>query len=211
VEGSEQSCGPVLIADGDAKSRSAAGGLLRSVGLAVIEASNGGEALATARRVNPPLVIMDVDLPHLSGYEVSRQLRAHFGDEIAIMFVSGDRVEPRDRVAGLYLGADDYLVKPFDPGEFLARVNRLLARSNRGIGPPLPQSQLTRRENEVLSLLAQGVPQTAIARDLVISPKTVGNHIQNVLRKLGAHSRAQAVALSYRNGLVSDDTHAPER
>jgi DNA-binding NarL/FixJ family response regulator len=133
---------------------------------------------------------------------VCRQLKAEFGDRIAVVFVSGDRVEPRDRIAGLYLGGDDYVTKPFDPGELLARVRRLLPHLAEEAEPPPTLLTLTPREREVLALLAGGMPQAAIAVELMISPKTVANHIQNFLRKLGAHSRAEAVALSFRHGLA---------
>jgi two-component system nitrate/nitrite response regulator NarL len=127
------------------------------------------------------------------------------------VFVSSDRVEPRDRVAGLYLGADDYLPKPFDPGELLAHVRRLLPHA------PTPEpaagaGALTTREREVLLLLARGDSQSAIAANLGISSKTVGNHLQNILAKLGVHSRAEAVALAYRHGMAraAPEAHAAD-
>jgi DNA-binding NarL/FixJ family response regulator len=121
------------------------------------------------------------------------------------MFVSEERVEPFDRVAGLQLGADDYVVKPFAPEEFVARVRRMVMRSASddpaGVG-----TKLTRREAEVLQLLASGLTQPEIARQLVISESTVASHIEHILEKLDVHSRAQAVALALRSGLVSVPT-----
>jgi len=202
VEASDQSCGPVLVADADAQARAALCHVLETVGLPTVQASTGEDALDKARRSHPDLVILDVGLPLLSGYEVCRQLKTEFGDRIAIVFVSGDRVEPYDRVAGLYVGGDDYLAKPFDPGELLARVRRLLPHAMPEPESRLRRTTLTGREREVLALLASGRSQAVIALELRISPKTVGNHLQNILAKLGAHSRAEAVALSYRDGLV---------
>ena len=115
------------------------------------------------------------------------------------MFVSGERVEPCDRVAGLLLGADDYVVKPFAPDELIARVRRLVVRSASD-EPGALRSKLTRREQEVLQLLASGLTQPEIARELVISSSTVASHIEHILDKLGVHSRAQAVALALRSG-----------
>jgi DNA-binding NarL/FixJ family response regulator len=113
------------------------------------------------------------------------------------------------------MGGDDYLTKPCHPDELLARVRRLIARSRDGriSWQRAPgDASLTSRELEVLRLLAGGMRPKEIARELVISPKTVANHIQRVLGKLGAHSSAEAVAIAYREGfdgssrsLTSDD------
>jgi DNA-binding NarL/FixJ family response regulator len=143
----------------------------------------------------------------VSGYEVCRELREAFNGDIAIIFVSGERTEPYDRVAGLLLGADDYIVKPFDDGELLARVRGALRHSDaapRGAtnGSESSIAVLTAREREVLKLLAWGLTQVDIASKLVISPKTVGTHIQRILSKLGVHSRAQAVVLAHQQGLA---------
>jgi DNA-binding NarL/FixJ family response regulator len=147
----------------------------------------------------------------VSGYEVCRELRDTFGDDLAIIFLSGDRTEPHDRVAGLLLGADDYIVKPFDEGELLARIRSSLRRSapsnDGGADSAATDASLTSREREVLSLLARGLSQADIAGTLVISPKTVGTHIQRVLAKLGVHSRAQAVALAHTQGLADVEGH----
>jgi len=118
------------------------------------------------------------------------------------MFVSGERVEPFDRVAGLLLGADDYVVKPFAPDEFTARVRRMVMRSASD-DPGAVGTKLTRREAEILQLLTSGLTQQEIAGQLVISESTVASHIEHILDKLAVHSRAQAVALALRSGLVT--------
>lgn len=181
--------------------------LLARIGYTAIEADDGSRAMEAAKRKRPALVLLDVNLSGVSGYEVCRQLRDAFGQEISIIFVSGDRTEPYDRVAGLLLGADDYIVKPFDEGELLARVRNSLRHSEpvtRGVvnGSRSSIESLTLREREVLRLLARGLSQPDIAGKLVISPKTVGTHIQRILGKLGVHSRAQAVVLAHEEGLV---------
>jgi DNA-binding NarL/FixJ family response regulator len=156
--------------------------------------------MAAARRHPPKLVLLDVRLPDVSGYEVCRELRDEFGDEVGIMFLSGERTEGLDRAAGLLVGADDYVVKPFSADELLARVRLRLPAP--GIIPS-PASDLTKRELEVLRLLAAGLSQKEVAAKLVISPKTVAAHVQHVLGKLGVHSRTQAVAHAYRLGLLN--------
>ena len=124
------------------------------------------------------------------------------GEQLLVFFLSGMRTEPLDRVAGLMLGADDFIVKPFDPDELVARVRRFVSRKglaqaqdgeNRG-------PQLTRREIEILDLLVEGRRQKEIATLLVISHKTVATHIQNLLGKFGVHSRAELIARAYQLG-----------
>ena len=73
-------------------------------------------------------MILDVRLPDLSGYEVCRELRDRLGASVPVMFVSGERIESFDRVAGLLVGGDDYLVKPFELDELVARARRLVER-----------------------------------------------------------------------------------
>ena len=125
-----------------------------------------------------------------------------------MILVSASQTDAFDRMAGLMLGADDYLSKPLDPGELLARVKRSLAArrtdSERKRERPRAKGEdsgLSPREREILGLLAEGRTQGQIAGDLVISSKTVATHIQHILSKLGVHTRAQAVALAFRRGL----------
>jgi DNA-binding NarL/FixJ family response regulator len=110
-----------------------------------------------------------------------------------------------DRVAGLLLGADDFIVKPFDPGELVARARRVAVRQRLSQADPVPNPatpKLTPREREVLALLAEGRRQNEIAHELSISWKTVGTHVQNMLSKFGVHSRAELVARAYRENLT---------
>src|SRR5919202_4550452 len=144
----------ILIADDDAESRSLAAAVLQRVGYHVLEVDNGDGAIDGARLQLPRLVILEVNLPALSGYEVCHQLKEEFRS-LPIILVSGERTEPFDRVAGMLIGADDYLVKPFAPDELLVRVRRLVRTT-----PPVASvvaSRLTPRENEVLCHLAEGL------------------------------------------------------
>ena len=195
---------PVLVVDDDENYCQFVTRLLERAGYTTEARRTGEEALAAARAQRPALVILDIKLPGLSGYEVCRELKDAFGSGIPVIFVTGVRTEPFDRAAGLLLGADDYIVKPFEAGEFLARVRRLLSPTAALVWlPEGSAAALTRREREVLLLLAEGLDQAAIAERLVISPTTVSTHLQHVLEKLGVHSRAQAVAFAHRVGLAS--------
>jgi DNA-binding NarL/FixJ family response regulator len=197
----------ILIVDDDRQSRTLMSRVLSRAGYSTYETEAGEEALAAAKRARPALVIVEALLPGMSGYEVCRELKDEFGEALPIVFVSGNRTEPGDRVAGLLLGGDDYVVKPFDPDELLARVRRLLpAPLNDG----RRADKLTTRELHVLSLLVDGLTQSEIAEKLFISPKTVGKHIEHILAKLGVHSRAQAVALAVRNGTIEAHRPAPD-
>jgi DNA-binding NarL/FixJ family response regulator len=200
---------PILVADGDRASRRAIGRLLQRIGHDIVEAKTGPEALDIATRLKTRLVILEVHLEQISGYEVCQELREQFGAEISIIFISSERTTVSDRVAGLLVGADDYIVKPFDPDELLARVRAAWRRvdvepGRNGDNTLSPAWSLTPREREVLELLAVGLRQAEIAAALVISPKTVGGHIQRILTKLSVHSRAQAVAVAHQEGLVAD-------
>jgi DNA-binding NarL/FixJ family response regulator len=202
----EGDCGSVLIIDDDAGFRALVGAVLRRVGHEITEASSGSEALAQALADRPSLVLLDVDLPGVTGYEVCHELRDAYGPDLPIVFVSGTRIERLDLVGGLLVGADDYLVKPLDPDELLARVRRHLSRSGHpggGRNGNGAGSTLTKREREILALLASGLDQRAIANELVISSKTVATHIQRILAKLRVGSRAQAVAFAHRHGLTA--------
>ena len=195
-----RSCGAILIVDDDGGLRTLLATLLEGAGHTVLSVATGEEALAAAKREPPALAILDVNLPGVCGYEVCHRLRALYGDGLPILFVSGERTESFDRVAGLLVGGDDYLVKPFAPDELLARVASLLRRApSNGHGLA---SLLTTRELEILRLLADGRGQSEIASELVITSKTVATHIERILGKLGVHSRTQAVALAYRDGLL---------
>jgi DNA-binding NarL/FixJ family response regulator len=191
--------GVVLIADEDSTSRDQLADVLEAAGYEIVQAASGEEALEAARKSEPSIVLLEVPLGGLSGYEVCRALR-EVTREMPIVFVSGARTESYDRVAGLLLGADDYIVKPYAPDELLARVRHLVRRSQ-SITSPVA-SNLTKREREILRLLADGLRQDEIAERLFISRKTVSTHVANILRKLGVRTQTQAVALAFRDEMT---------
>jgi DNA-binding NarL/FixJ family response regulator len=193
---------PVLIADEDKASRTQLAGLLQANGFRVVQVASGEQALQAVKQTRPSIALLEIPLGHLSGYEVCRTLRSELGESLPIVFVSASRTESYDRVAGLLLGADDYIVKPYAPDELLTRVRNLVRRS-RPLAPAVVTG-LTKREREVLQLLAEGLRSDEIGDRLFISRKTVATHIENILRKLGVRSQAQAVAVAYRGHLDVD-------
>jgi DNA-binding NarL/FixJ family response regulator len=195
----------ILLVDDNPTFRTFVRLLLERAGFSVDEAANGDEALAAAHANPPNLVLLDVCLPGSSGYEVLRELHETVDRDLPVVLVSGRRTDKEDVVSALLLGSDDYLVKPFDPDELLARVRRSLHRgrpraSMRETAARSDLGVLTARELEVLELLSDGLSQSDIALRLVVSPRTVGTHIQHILTKLDVHSRAQAVGMALRSG-----------
>jgi DNA-binding NarL/FixJ family response regulator len=188
----------VLVADRDPAIRHRITGAFARLGYAAVEAADGEAALQALRARTPALVIAEVALPEVSGYELCREVKDAHDDGVGVILLSALRTEPFDRVAGLLLGADDYLVKPFDTDELLARSRRFLRGAEQKAAEGSRLRMLTPRETEVLDLLLDGLPQNEIAARLVISPKTASTHLQRILTKLGAHSRAQAVAIALR-------------
>jgi DNA-binding NarL/FixJ family response regulator len=199
--------GPILVVDQDADFRRRVSRPLEQAGYSIREAANGRAALEAAREERPELVILEVVLPEMSGYEICRELKDLLGEGLPIILVSGERTDTIDRVAGLLIGADEYLVKPFALDELLAHIRALIRRT---APPMLPQptvlSELTKRELEVLRLIAEGWEQVEIAQQLVISPKTVSTHTQNIFRKLGVRNRVQAVAAAHQLELLGPAT-----
>ena len=198
------SAAPILIVDDDQAFSGFVQLVLEGAGYSTLTATTGEDALRIARAECPAVVVLDIILPTLNGYEVCHGLREMLGESTAIVFVSGERTDSVDVSSGLLVGADDYMVKPVDPGELVARVGALSrrVRAKRNGDAPEPTARLTPREREILALLAEGRNQRDIARALSISPKTVGIHIEHVLGKLDVHSRAEAVAAAYRRNLI---------
>src|SRR5436305_1152183 len=195
-------CGDVVLVDGDPAFRGFLTGVLERAAYTTVGVGNAEDAITTVAERTADIVLTDVELPGVSGYELCRELKAEYGSALPIMMISGTRTEPFDRAAGILLGADDYMVKPIDAGELVARVWRLVRcrpQTNgaaNGAGTKL--DVLSSRERQVLALLSEGADQDQIAQTLFISPKTVATHIQRTLTKLGVRSRTQAVALALR-------------
>lgn len=130
----------VLVVDDDPHIRQLLVFALEKAGLAAREAGDGEAALAAVAEDAPDLVILDINMPKLDGLEVCRRIRAE-GD-LPILFLSS-RDDEIDRVLGIELGGDDYVIKPFSPREIVARVSAILRRSARGAAAPAAAGTLT--------------------------------------------------------------------
>ncbi len=180
------------------------------------EAADGEEAVAQAQRLAPDVILMDLVMPRLDGVGAMRALRASAPESRVIVltsFLEDDRLLPAIRA-----GAAGYLLKNVEPTELArairaARAGEVLidpsvaARLVQAIGEPLASGtpgpeRLTRREREVLELIAAGRSNKRIALELEISEKTVKAHVGHVLAKLGVSDRTQAALLAVRDGLV---------
>ncbi|MFF2484832.1 LuxR C-terminal-related transcriptional regulator [Microbacterium sp. NPDC058062] len=172
--------------------------LLGRLGLSAVAFATATQAAAQLNGVAPEVAILEVED---GGCGFLRELRDRYGPEMPAVLVSADRTTPADVVAGLLVGADDYAAESMDAEEFLARVRRLIERTRpaRGATADLRRlSSLTPRERQVLALTTEGMSQKQVATEMGISIKTVGAHMQNLLGKLGVHSRMEAVALAAR-------------
>jgi DNA-binding NarL/FixJ family response regulator len=192
--------GVVLVVSSEASTRRLLSKLFQREGHLTTEVSSGADALTASDRREIALVVVDLGLEDISGFELCHELRERRGSDLVIILVSLDKPERLDGVAGFLIGADDYVAAPFHPDELLARARRLLDRSARN--GSVRGLDLTAREAEVLRLMAEGLGRDTIAQKLYISRKTVATHAQHILTKLGVHSRAEAVALAYRAGLI---------
>ena len=178
--------------------------LLGRLGLSAVAFATVTQAAAQLNGVAPEVAILEVED---GGCGFLRELRDRYGPELPAVLVSADRTTPADVVAGLLVGADDYAAESMDTEEFLARVRRLIERTRpaRGATVDLRRlSTLTPRERQVLALTTEGMSQKQVATEMGISIKTVGAHMQNLLGKLGVHSRMEAVALAARATATSE-------
>jgi two-component system OmpR family response regulator len=177
----------VLVVDDDPHIRQLLVFALEKAGLGAREASDGEAALVSVAQARPDLVILDINMPRLDGLEVCRRLRAQ--GELPILFLSS-RDDEIDRILGIELGADDYVVKPFSPREVVARVQAILRRARGPATAPVSATSvvhgklrldleswiahwadqeisLTVTEFEILKILA-GAPTRVFSRDLII-------------------------------------------
>jgi DNA-binding NarL/FixJ family response regulator len=184
----------------------------------VATAATGAEAVAAAAATGPGVVVMDLHMPELDGVEATRRILAAQPDVAVLVLTMYE--DDGFLVAALKAGARGYLLKGASHSA-IARALRSIVAGEAVFGTGVaeqvlgrltgrvratdPFPDLTPREREILALLGQGYGNQAIARKLFLSPKTVRNHIANILSKLGAPDRAQAIAMAREAGLGTDE------
>ncbi|ELR97077.1 response regulator transcription factor [Gloeocapsa sp. PCC 73106] len=183
-------------------------------GYNVISAENGKQALNILQQEIPDMIICDVMMPEVDGYSLVQQIRENSQtSSIPIMLLSA-KGQSQDRVKGLNIGADVYMVKPFEPEELVAQVESTLKQINRlkgqvnqeGKAPPtiqIPhQVDLTPTEQRVIYLLAQGMANQEIAQSLNVSKRTIESHVSNMLNKTSLHNRTELARWAMENNLA---------
>ena len=210
----------MLLVDDHDLFRSGLRSLLEEQGLQVVgEADNGGEALRLVGELAPDVVVMDLKMPGLTGVETTRQVTSIAPrTRVVVLTISVDDDDVMDAVVA---GACGYLLKDSSIDTLIAGI-RAAASGESLISPQIAtkvlqqlraqtadttaaktiRTELSERELEVLRLIANGKDNAEIARELFISPKTVKNHISNILMKLQIENRIQAAVYAVRSGLV---------
>lgn len=207
----------VLLIDDHTLFRLGLKGLLERSGIEVVAASTGQSGLHMAAQIQPDVILLDMRMPNMDGLEVLKALREQ-GTQSPITMLTTSTDE-NDLVRTLRNGAQGYLLKDMDPKDLVAALQKIrdgetvvapqlagtLARAlqDKPVVEPVktPLSELTPREMEILSHLAEGQSNKAIARDLGISDGTVKLHVKAILRKLEVRSRVEAAVIAVEQGL----------
>ncbi len=179
----------------------------------VAEAATGEEAIETVAEVKPEVVFMDVRMPGMGGLEATKIIKEIApGTKVILFTVEESRSAIADAIAA---GVSGYLLKDVSADE-LVKAARLALEGKAVIHPSLtrafieevqqvdrrPDAPLSKREAEILQMVAYGATTKEVAHDLAISPHTVKTHLERIFEKLGANDRAQAVAIAIRRGIV---------
>jgi two-component system response regulator NreC len=213
----------VLLVDDHAVVRSGLRMLLESQSDMEIvgEAESGEEALQLTRKVRPDVILMDIAMPDMTGIEATRRVKER--DEDAAVLALTMHEDDQYFFEMLNAGASGYLPKRAAPDELVTAI-RTVSRGEVFLYPslatrlvkdylqrveagdqPVIYDELTPREREVLILIAEGLTNAEIAEELVISPKTVDSHRENIMRKLNLHSRIDLVKYAIKKGLIELD------
>lgn len=212
----------ILIVDDDLGTRLSISDYLEVSSYSVLTAVDGKEALEMVEAYRPHLMVTDITMPRMNGYELVRRVRQHPALRLLPVIFLTARNKTEERIQGYQSGADLYLPKPFELKELGAAIRNLLERSQimqsesrlhyedaRVSSPPqtddIQHHQLflmTQREQQVLLLLTRGLSNAAIGTQLHLSPRTVEKYVSSLLRKTETSNRAELVGFALKHGLV---------
>ncbi len=208
----------LLVVDDEAILLKAVAATLRAEGYEVATARSGTDALVRVNQTMPDLIISDIRMPGMDGYELARILRSNARTSLVPIIFLTAKGERKDRIDGFRSGVDAYLTKPFDPDELLAVVAGILSRMER-TGAEIARlmnsikgeeigdtefefdEDFTEAETRVARLVADGLSNKEVASELNLSVRTVEGHISNILSKKGWTSRVEIARHIIKRGL----------
>ena len=210
--------GRVLLIEDDARLAAMVSEYLGGAGHRVTQAANGASGLERLAKEPYDALVLDLSLPDIDGLEVCRRLRARW--ELPVLMLTA-RGEAMDRIVGLEIGADDYLPKPFEPRELLARLNALLRRANRPTKPSVLRFGRLEIDRDARSVRVEGVERTmtSFQFDLLVAlAESAGRVLSREAlmdlmkgEKLEAFDRSIDVHVSRIRAAIEDDAKKPRR
>ncbi|MGL4621814.1 response regulator transcription factor [Chroococcidiopsis sp.] len=213
----------ILVVDDDPGTRLAISDYLEMAGYSVITAADGQQGLDMVETYRPHLMVTDIVMPRMNGYQLVRSVRQHPSFRLLPVIFLTERNKTEERIQGYQSGADLYLPKPFELQELGAAIRNLLERSQmiqseyrlsqeEGLRPQTTATaigekldlpfHLTQREQEVLVMLTHGLSNAQIGSHLHLSPRTVEKYVSNLLRKTETNNRAELVGYAMKHRLV---------
>lgn len=220
----------ILVVDDDLGTRLSISDYLELSGYIVITADDGQEALEIVEEYHPDLIVTDIVMPRMNGYELVRQVRQKPAFRLLPVILLTARIKTQERILGYQSGCDLYLPKPFELEELAAAIRNLLERSqimkseygfshqeNPGNSAPKVADSynhvthfekgevllpLSSREQEVLYLLTHGLSNAQMGNQLHLSPRTVEKYVSSLLKKTDTNNRAELVRFAITHGLV---------
>ncbi|WP_413166222.1 response regulator transcription factor [Capilliphycus salinus ALCB114379] len=217
----------ILVVDDDFGTRLSISDYLEISGYTVISAENGQEALELVDKHKPHLIVTDIAMPEMDGYDLVKRIRSRPAFRLLPVIFLSAHTGISERIRGYQLGCDNYLPKPFELDELGVVIRALLERSQlieselrsrvsesamvaNGVSSNSSESKavssvqinLTEREQQVLDLLTEGFSNVQIGEYLHLSPRTIEKYVSSLLRKTDSNNRAELVRFAMKNHLI---------
>jgi DNA-binding NarL/FixJ family response regulator len=218
----------ILVADDNLGTRLSVSDYLEMSGYSVITAEDGQDALSKIENYHPHVIVTDINMPRMDGYELVARVREKPPFRLLPVVFLTERTSTQERIKGYQSGCDSYLPKPFEMEELGAIVRNLLERSqmiqsewrfcspedrldsdltsdNTSAETNLSRHntvELTERQKEVLDLLARGLSNVEIGKQMHLSDRTIEKHVSSLLRQTETNNRAELVRFALENGLL---------